>query len=1203
MTATASRPLPRDYARRIKQARSLHGLTQAKFAERVGVTYVTVNRWENEQTRPSPLAWQHVLEIEAAARLADTEPAAFAAAPEAAPPQSLDFAADPRATVAVAEAHRLALGHLFNPAFATETALIDPLPHQRVAVYERMLQQAPLRFLLADDAGAGKTIMTGLYAREMLYRRLIRRVLIVPPAGLVGNWEQELRRLFRLRFRIVSGADARTDNPFLGPDGDRVIVSVDTLAGDRAFNRLQEAAAAYDLVVFDEAHKLAAHQRPDYRIRKTARYKLAEAVAGGETDDDRRRLPWSAQHLLLLTATPHMGKDYPYYALWRLLLPEGLSTPAAFAEMPRATQSRHFLRRTKEEMVSREGAPLFPQRLCRTLSYDLAQGAESEQALYDDTTDYIRDHYNQARILNDSAARLAMSVFQRRLASSSYALLRSFERRLARLESLSADLQQGLITEAQLERMQLEYRSPDDPLDVQTADEEAASADAGEGHESVETQAVTDVVPVTLAEIREEQRRVDALLRRARRLFETEEDSKFETLREALTDPEYAGQKFLIFTEHRDTAHFLVRRLEGLGFTGLVAQIHGGMPYQEREAEVAFFRRAAEDGGAQYLVATDAAGEGINLQFCWLMVNYDIPWNPARLEQRMGRIHRYGQKHDPVVILNLVAGNTREGRVLKALLDKLETIRGQLRSDKVFDVIGRLFENLSIRDCLAQALTDGQAEAVATRLTDSLTADRVEAFRQEEAARFGNDSAGRQPLTSSRDPEDKASFRRLLPGHVRRFVAHAAPLLDLRIEGDLDAAFALSPTQPGARDLLLPLLETYPESMRGRLTVGKGIDDAIWMHPGEPVFDALSDALLERYGTDALRGAIFIDPKADAPYLLHMALISVSQSNPTVASDAEQTLPAASHPEERQLRDIRLVAFRQTAGGSLEQCPVELWLELLPADDVVPSRIPLAVHAPALTQEAEAFARDVVAGTRALAHRKALRAALPERLAFVNRGFDHQGAELAQRRTRLKQELRKGHDARAARELERVKVQQRSLDAKRARRLADLESVPDRILADPIQFLAHALAVPSPKPHAAKRSDAEVETIAFQAVRDFEARAGADVRDVSTPERAQREGLGDWPGFDLLSYRPHARPRAIEVKGRAGTGEILISGNEWASACNNGDEYWLYVVMDCATAHPRVLTIQNPFQKFTDRTLASLKVPYRAILDATQDNG
>ena len=167
-----------------------------------------------------------------------------------------------------------------------------------------------------------------------------------------------------------------------------------------------------------------------------------------------------------------------------------------------------------------------------------------------------------------------------------------------------------------------------------------------------------------------------------------------------LRDPKYRDEKLIVFTEHRDTADFLVRRLEGLGFTGRVALIHGGLPYQERERQVEFFRGPTTEGGAGYLVATDDAGEGINLQFCWLMVNYDIPWNPARLEQRMGRIHRYGQEHDPVVIVNLVAGSTREGRVLRTLLDKLEAIRRQLQSDKVFDVVGRLFQGLSMKDYL-----------------------------------------------------------------------------------------------------------------------------------------------------------------------------------------------------------------------------------------------------------------------------------------------------------------------------------------------------------------------------------------------------------------------------------------------------------------------------------------------------------------------
>ena len=639
----------------------------------------------------------------------------------------MDFSANPDAVSAVAEAHRLAYGHLFNSAFAAETSLIDPLPHQRIAVYEQMLQQAPLRFLLADDAGAGKTIMTGLYVREMLSRRLIRRVLIVPPAGLVGNWEREMRTLFRLPFRIVSGEDARAGNPFLGPESDQVIVSIDTLAGERMFGHLKDAQTdAYDLVVFDEAHKLSADCQPDFRVRKTDRYKLAEALAGAEVEDDRWELPWSAQHLLLLTATPHMGKDSPYYFLWRLLLPDALSTYDAFNDFPRDSRQRHFIRRTKEEMVRFDGSPLYPQRNCATLSYDLSQGPQSEQELYDETTEYLQHHYNRARMLNRSAARLAMSVFQRRLASSTYALMRSFERRQEKLAGLIDDIRNGRFTEEQLRRQQRGLDKLDDVFETRTADE-----DGGEQHEEFEGKALSGTIAVTLSELEVERRTVEALFNKAQSLFNTSEESKFEKLREVLSDPQYLDEKLIIFTEHRDTAEFLVRRLEGLGFTGQVALIHGGLPYQERECQVEFFRRPAAEGGANYLVATDAAGEGINLQFCWLMVNYDIPWNPARLEQRMGRIHRYGQQHDPVVIVNLVAGGTREGRVLKTLLDKLEAIRRQLQSDKLFDVVGRLFEGLSMRDYLEQAVT-GDADSIAERLEGDLTEQQVQALAERE---------------------------------------------------------------------------------------------------------------------------------------------------------------------------------------------------------------------------------------------------------------------------------------------------------------------------------------------------------------------------------------------------------------------------------------------------------------------------------------
>ena len=281
MTSNTQGELPSNYPQRIKDLREISELTQTQLAQRIGVSFATVNRWENRQTRPNRLAWRRILELEkslATSTITEKGPSCLPSS-AAAPP--LNFAADPEAVAALVEAHRLTYGHLFNSAFATETSLIDPLPHQRIAVYQRMLDQSPLRFLLADDAGAGKTIMTGLYIREMLSRRLIRRVLIVPPAGLVGNWERELRTLFRLHFRIVAGPDARAANPFTGPDSDRLIVSLDTLAGERMFARLKDPETApYDLVVFDEAHKLSADREQDLRVRKTGRYKLAEAIAG-----------------------------------------------------------------------------------------------------------------------------------------------------------------------------------------------------------------------------------------------------------------------------------------------------------------------------------------------------------------------------------------------------------------------------------------------------------------------------------------------------------------------------------------------------------------------------------------------------------------------------------------------------------------------------------------------------------------------------------------------------------------------------------------------------------------------------------------------------------------------------------------------------------------------------------------------------------
>jgi hypothetical protein len=330
--------------------------------------------------------------------------------------------------------------------------------------------------------------MTGLVVRELLSRRLIQRVLVVSPAGLVGNWQREMRTLFRIQTRIIRGSDAAKGNPFLGSDANFAIVSLDTLRSKGTFARLREAGLAahgYDLVVFDEAHKLSADRDPiDMTVRKTARYKLAEALAGIVSEDPDFDLGWAPQSLMLLTATPHMGKPYPYFALWRLLEPDALSTPEALAVFPAERRTRHFIRRTKEEMVKLDGTPLYPPRICDTLGFDLTHGPGSEQELYDETSKYIRDIYNKASTLNRSAARLAMGVFQRRLASSTYALKKSFERRAEKLSAAIKAIEENGLEAVRKAQRELQKKAENNELDLFAS--ATADDDAGDGGEAVE---------------------------------------------------------------------------------------------------------------------------------------------------------------------------------------------------------------------------------------------------------------------------------------------------------------------------------------------------------------------------------------------------------------------------------------------------------------------------------------------------------------------------------------------------------------------------------------------------------------------------------------------------------------------------------------------------------------------------------------------
>ena len=1183
-------PSPND----VRQLRRRIGLTQQQFAERLLVTPLTVLRWEAGQSTPRPLAAAKLRELEQefAASQTPNQPRARTREP---PP--LDFSGNPDALLAVAEAHRLAFGHQFNPAFASEISRIDPLPHQRIAVYEHLLRQEPLRFLLADDAGAGKTIMTGLAVREMLSRGRIRRVLVVPPPGLVGNWERELRTLFRLRFRIVSGDDAGAGNPFRGAASDLAIVSLDTLASGRAFARLRDADA-YDLVVFDEAHKLAALTQNN-RTTKTRRYRLAEALAGcASPKSEYAGLPWRCRHLLLLTATPHMGKDSPYHHLWRLLDPHAFATGEACRRFPPAARARHFLRRTKEEMVDLAGNPLYRQRVCSTVTYHLSA---AEQALYDATTDYLAGTFSQ-RVDNRGAAKLVLGVFQRRLASSCWALLRSFERRGERLQQAIAGLQSGELTLPALAREGERVGRRKDYFEEYGADDDHREGGQQEAHEDYEAEVLGAMVAVTVEDLQAEQAKLAELRAMARRVCDEGNEAKFVKLREVLEAqggngaletaagedgaqeaPSPMPEKWLVFTEHRDTLEYLVRRLEGLGYAGHIAQIHGGMDWREREAQVAHFRQPA---GARFCIATDAAGEGINLQFCARMANYDIPWNPARLEQRMGRIHRYGQRRD-VAIVNLIAASTREGRVLAVLLEKLDAIRAALHSDKVFDVIGRLFENISLSEAMGKTLTDeGEREAVAA--LEPLTPERAAAVDEAEQRVYGARGDVASRLEQLRGDIDRERYFQLTPGYVRQFVANSAALLGLSIRGDLDGLFALAPEQSGALDALVPAFDSYDASARDKLCVYRPEENEaaarIWLHPGEPVFDALAACVIERFADDALRGSIFIDPRAQQPYLCHLAIASLRMA-PEPAAPTPATL------------ERRLVAIRHDEGGEPTLCAVDPFLLLHSAAHVPPGAVPLAGRALGMRAEAARALAEFAEGDLAENRRTALRADLPERTRHLATGFDLRAAELAAQRTAL------GKDASAAEELANIKAAQGDLFAERAEALAALASEPERVAAGETRFIAHALAIPPPAGDD-NRYDERVEDIAVRIAIAYERERGATVQDVSKPELARNAGLPNWPGFDLLATHPNGETRRIEVKGRAGRDGIHMENNEWTQACHWGEQYWLYVVFNCATATPELARVQNPFHRVLASTTGSTAFVISAsAITAAADQG
>jgi SNF2 family DNA or RNA helicase len=623
----------------------------------------------------------------------------------------------------VSEAHRIRLAHLFDPVLAVHTSLVDPLPHQITAVYEAMLPRQPLRFLLADDPGAGKTIMAGLLIKELIARGDLRRCLIVCPGSLAEQWQDELQRRFHLPFEILTNDKweaARTGNWFL--ENDLAIARLDKLSrNENVQQKLSAADCRYDLVVCDEAHK---HSATIFggEVKYTKRYRLGQLLSG------------LTRHFLLMTATPHNGKEEDFQLFLALL--DGDRFEGKFRDGVHQVEVSDLMRRmVKENLLKFDGRPLFPERIAYTVPYKLS---DAEARLYREVTEYVREEFNRAEALqNDKRAGtvgFALTILQRRLASSPEAIYQSLRRRRERLESRLRELellQRGIA---------MNFGGPElDADDVEDL-EEAPENEIEEAEEEILDQATA---AATVAELKIEIGTLSGLESLAAHVRHSGQDTKWRELANLLgeiftpagmasgvaepTAPYGAGpiakpapsphQKLVLFTEHRDTLNYLERQISSLmGRPQAVVLIHGGMGREDRrKAQEGFLH----DPEVRVLLATDAAGEGINLQRAHLMVNYDLPWNPNRLEQRFGRIHRIGQT-EVCHLWNLVAEETREGDVYRRLLEKLEEAR-QALGGQVFDVLGKLhFEGRPLRDLLIEAIRYGDQPEVRARLTHAI---------------------------------------------------------------------------------------------------------------------------------------------------------------------------------------------------------------------------------------------------------------------------------------------------------------------------------------------------------------------------------------------------------------------------------------------------------------------------------------------------
>ncbi|RTH20140.1 helicase [Thermus scotoductus] len=1052
------------------------------------------------------------------------------------------------------QAYTLGLAYEFDPYFGLSISRVDPLPHQLEAVYDYLLKLPRVRFLLADDAGAGKTIMAGLLIRELELRGLAERILIVCPANLTFQWQRELKEKFDQKFSVIKGADIRDQfgiNQWL--EQKRVITSLDLAKRSEILPGLRQVH--WDLVIVDEAHRMSAADES----HKSLRYKLGELLR--DTSD----------HLLLLTATPHKGDPENFRLFLQLLDADAYADIRSIREAMERRRAPFYLRRTKEAMVyfperQSDGTwatrPIFTKRIPHTVAFQI-DGREFD--LYRAVSHFVKHQSARAAAQGDNprarAVGFLMSLYQRRLASSTYAVRRSLENRAKRLEEWLRRAQ-DLAREAPPE-----FPDPEELEEM----EEAERAQLEE-----RLQAIT--LARNAAEVREEIEELRALAAQARQVEDSGAEAKLSKLKELLQEQGFFAdpkRRLLIFTEFKDTLDYLVDRLKAWGFR--VGFIHGGMRPGSRDEPGTrlYVEQQFREGAIQVLVCTEAAGEGINLQVCNILFNYDIPWNPNRLEQRMGRIHRYGQRKD-CLIFNFVATNTVEGRVLKRLLEKLQEIRDALEDDAVFNVVGEVLPAAQVervlRDYYAGRLGDAELEE---RLLRDVDEQRFRAICQNALEGLASKKLNLAMLMERRA---LAQERRLVPETIARFIREAAEFVPLSIRTVPGLPYTFEPGRtpevlrryerdPSWR---LPALATrYPRCSTDRETAER--HNLEWVTPGHPLFEAIRRhtyaQALEVFG----KGATFYSLQHDAPARIDFYRARVVDGLGEVIHERlfAVELPGEGEP---RLRDPSLLG------------------NLTPA--VPPDPLPAVATAP----EAVNWLHE-----QALA--PFLEETRRERLAEIDRISDHVELSLTELLQRADEEIGRAQEAvergeqGAEGRLAQAEARYDELFERRERRRRELAQ--QRALSlQAVERIASVLVLPHPERDAPEvrrlQPNPETEATAMRIVMEYERAQGRQVFDVSDRNL----------GYDITSLDLNSGElRLIEVKGLAGaTGTILLTPNERRVAEDRRDCYWLYIVTNCAT-QPELQRIKDParFPWHEVTKVAHYYLPAEALIGPMQE--